>query len=141
MENLSGAALIAIDPGREKCGVAVVNATGESLEQSIAARAETAQLIETLLRKYDARIVVLGHATSSAALRAELESIAQAHNATIVVIDETGSTLEARPLYWEKFPPRGLKKLLPLSLQTPPVPLDDFAALVLAQRFLAREKE
>ena len=133
-------AILAIDPGREKCGVAAVSASGETLEQSIAARAETSALIATLLRKYAARVIVLGHATSSATLRAELESIAQAGDATIFVIDETGSTLEARELYWEKFPPRGLKKLLPLSLQVPPVPLDDFAAIVLARRFLAREK-
>lgn len=132
--------ILAVDPGREKCGVAVVNASGETLEQRIAARAETAALIETWLRKYDARVVVLGHATSSAALRAELESVVKARGAEIFVIDETGSTLEARELYWEKYPPRGLKQLLPLSLQVPPVPLDDFAAIVLARRFLAREK-
>ncbi|HKM17981.1 MAG TPA: pre-16S rRNA-processing nuclease YqgF, partial [Limnochordia bacterium] len=33
-------------------------------------------------------------------------------------------------------PPRGWRRLLPVSLQTPPVPIDDYVAVILAQRYL-----
>lgn len=134
-----GEVLIAIDPGREKCGVAALSFAGEVLEQRIVARDEVVAFIEAALVRHKARVIVLGHATSSATLRAALEAATGKLNATIFTVDETNSTLEARALYWQKYPPRGLKKLLPLSAQMPPVPLDDFAAIVLARRFLARE--
>jgi RNase H-fold protein (predicted Holliday junction resolvase) len=132
--------VLAIDPGREKCGVAVVDGAGAVAEQCIVARGEVVAFVEAALKRHGVRVVVLGHATSSASLRSELEIVVQRLNATIFTIDETGSTLEARALYWKKYPPRGLKKLLPLSAQMPPVPLDDFAAIVLAHRFLSLEK-
>jgi hypothetical protein len=52
-------------------------------------------------------------------------------------VDEKNSTLEARPLYWQEYPRRGLLRLLPISLLAPPVAIDDFAAVVLGRRFLA----
>jgi hypothetical protein len=55
----------------------------------------------------------------------------------ITTVDETGSTLEARVLYWQEHRPRGWRRLVPLSLQVPPEPVDDFAAVVLARRFLS----
>jgi hypothetical protein len=51
-------------------------------------------------------------------------------------VNERDSTLEARDLYWKEVPPRGWRRLVPLSLQVPPEPIDDFAAVVLARRHL-----
>ena len=36
---------------------------------------------------------------------------------------------------------RGLRRLLPTSMQVPPVPVDDFVAVILGTRFLAREAQ
>ena len=33
-------------------------------------------------------------------------------------------------------PPRGWRRLLPVSMQMPPEPYDDYVAVILAQRFL-----
>ena len=57
------------------------------------------------------------------------------------VVDEKYSTEEARELYWELFPPKGWRRLIPLGLQTPPEPLDGYAAVVQARRFLQQEQE
>ena len=52
-------------------------------------------------------------------------------------IGEAHSTEEARRLYWKIHPPQGLRRLLPLGLQVPPVPLDGYAAVVQVRRYLA----
>jgi hypothetical protein len=39
-------------------------------------------------------------------------------------------------LYWQENPPKGLKKLIPLGMLVPPVPLDAYAAVILVRRFL-----
>lgn len=45
-----------------------------------------------------------------------------------ILADERNTTLDARGLYWQLHPPTGLRKLIPVSLQVPPRPLDDLAA-------------
>ena len=60
---------------------------------------------------------------------------------TVYEVDETRSTEEARDLYWELFPPKGWRKLIPLGLQVPPEPLDGLAAVVQVRRFLQQQKE
>jgi hypothetical protein len=50
---------------------------------------------------------------------------------------EHGSTLVARQRYFHDHPPKGWRRLIPRSLQVPPVPYDDYAAVVLAEAYLA----
>ena len=45
----------------------------------------------------------------------------------------------ARELYFREHPPRGWRRLVPTGLQLPPVPVDDYAAILIARRFLARD--
>ena len=47
----------------------------------------------------------------------------------------------AKKAYWKAKPPRGWRRLLPVSMQVPPVPVDDFVAVILAQRYLADVKQ
>lgn len=133
------AVVLAIDPGRDKCGVAVVAATGigteyKVLERRIIAPPEMQKALLLLVEQYSVRQIVIGHATASQPLQASLSTWVPA--VAVVVVDETGSTLEARDLYWQTHPARGWRRVLPLSLQVPPQPIDDFAAVVLAQRYL-----
>jgi RNase H-fold protein (predicted Holliday junction resolvase) len=124
--------VLSIDPGREKCGVAVVEDTPRVLWQAIIPRAEFERDIGTILLEWQPDAVLLGHATTSQALH----KVLLAHTTIpIHIVEETGSTLEARELFWQANPPCGWRRWVPLSLQEPPVPLDDFAAIVLARRF------
>ncbi len=52
----------------------------------------------------------------------------------VELVRETNTTLEARDLYWKMHRPRGLRRLLPLSLQTPPRCIDDLAAYCILRR-------
>lgn len=53
-------------------------------------------------------------------------------------VDERHTTERARAEYWRAHPPRGLWRLVPLGLQVPGEPYDDFAALIMARDFLAK---
>jgi RNase H-fold protein (predicted Holliday junction resolvase) len=127
--------LLAVDPGRDKCGLAVVDENGEILARRIAPAAAVETELPALARAWKIQQIVLGDSTSS---RQWQERIQQwLPEIELKVVDEKHSTLEARVLYWQANPPRGWRKLVPLSLQAPPEPLDDFAAVVLARRWFS----
>jgi hypothetical protein len=52
------------------------------------------------------------------------------------LIEEAGTTLAARARYFKEHPRRGWRRLLPLGLQTPPEPYDDYVAVLLAEAAL-----
>jgi RNase H-fold protein (predicted Holliday junction resolvase) len=133
------ARVLAIDPGRDKCGIAV----GELKDGQVMVIArciirpqEVAATATRLMAQYKIEIIVLGDSTTSQ-LMAETLRMALP-DTSLVSVSETGSTLEARALYWEAHPPRGWRKVVPLTLQEPPEPVDDFAAVVLARRYFGQ---
>lgn len=87
-----------------------------------------------LAREHAATVVVLGERTGAREVRAAIE--AAVSDATIVAVDEHMTTLEARRRYWRERPPRGLMRLVPEGLRVPPEPIDDWAAVILAERHL-----
>ncbi|HEY0075893.1 MAG TPA: hypothetical protein VGB77_17455 [Abditibacteriaceae bacterium] len=130
--------VLAIDPGRDKCGVALVTREGQSekiLWRRVVAAGQMGEVIEELSQTWSFSQVVLGDSTASAQWRAKIEEWLP--EVEISLINESHSTYEARALYWQTHPPHGWRRLLPLSLQEPPEPVDDFAAVILARRFFA----
>ena len=127
--------VIAIDPGREKCGVAVVDREQGPLWQGIVAPEKLLSTVTTLLYAYDCRNVILGNQTSSATVRNLLQPLLeQARVDEIIMIDEHGSTEKARSRYWQVHPPSGWRRFLPVGLLVPPCAIDDFAAIILGER-------
>jgi hypothetical protein len=58
--------------------------------------------------------------------------------APVHIVDETDTTYRARALYFEEHPPRGWRRLLPIGLLLPPGPIDDYAAMLIARRYIGR---
>jgi RNase H-fold protein (predicted Holliday junction resolvase) len=130
----TGRTILAIDPGRSKCGVAVVRQGEGALARAVVPRADLARLLRTFLRQYQPCSVILGKGTGSK----DVENIVcQLENVPPVeYVDEQYTSLDARKRFFQENPPRGLKRLIPTGLQTPEVPYDDYVALILAERFL-----
>ena len=140
---------LGIDPGRDKTGVALVEETGRILAVQVM---RTRNFSDTLLKfLYDTfresniwglrnrlRAVVLGNGTSSEENKKQIQKALP--GLPLHVVDEKYSTEEARTLYWELNPPKGWRSLVPLGLQTPPEPLDGYAAVVQVRRFLEQEE-
>lgn len=130
--------VLAIDPGTSKCGMALVRRGGEDkLELLWRAIAPTPDLVQEIDRAHEVApfsLIIVGSGTSSKAaihkVREYLPSMG------ILVVDEKDTTLQARERYWEHHKRRGWRRLLPSTMQTPPEPVDDFVALILAERVL-----
>ncbi|MGE4588921.1 MAG: pre-16S rRNA-processing nuclease YqgF [Acidaminococcaceae bacterium] len=134
---MSSGYLLGIDPGSSKTGAALLSKQGEIIRQDVILMNNFAQGLAEFLRQAEPEICVIGNGTTSQALQDTLAQILP--NLKIVVADEAHSTEEARTLYWELNPPQGWRRFMPLGMLTPPVPLDAYAAVVLARRFLQKK--
>ena len=123
--------VLAIDPGREKCGIAVCGRAGVVVHRVVRVD-ELAQVAREWITAHGVDLVLLGNRTGSRDIRVRLSQIP----IPIELSEERGTTLAARRRFFEDHPPRGWRRLLPRSLQTPAVPYDDYAAIVLAEAYL-----
>ena len=121
-----------IDPGRDKCGVAVLTASGEIKFQRVVPTEELDGVIKNLAASMEIHSVILGDGTTHKSAAQKISSAGLAFQ----LVDEKHTTEEARRLYWKKNPPRGWRKLLPTSMQVPPEPVDAIVAEILVRRFL-----
>ena len=128
--------IIAIDPGREKCGLAVVDRQLGVREKKIIATHDLETAVKQLTENYATYTIIIGDRTHSRALQKELQAVqVQGNTLTVIPVNEHRSSDEARTRYWQEHPPKGLKKLIPVTLQSPPVPIDDYVAVILAERY------
>ena len=132
--------ILAIDPGREKCGLAVLNHEKGVLWQNVVGVSELFPASLQVTRQYGIWTVVLGNQTFSDEVRRMLQPLLdQQLVQEIIFVDEHGSTETARARYWQAFPPSGWRRFIPRGLLVPPCAIDDFAAIILGERFLAKK--
>ena len=132
--------IIAIDPGREKCGIAVVHRSDGVLYRAVVPSGHLPGEITSIINTYAAALIVLGDGTAHRHIKTLLESSLADTSVAIILVDESHSTDEARQHYWRDNPPKGLRRLIPLGLQVPPVPVDDYVAVILAERYWSQTK-
>ena len=125
--------VLAIDPGREKCGVAVLASDGGVLVQEVVATERLVATVSTHLTAYEPT-VIMGNGTTSAAAKKRVEAL----GVSVTLVDEYRTTDAAKSAYWEAHPRHGWRRLVPRGMLVPPVPVDDFVAVILAQRFLEK---
>jgi RNase H-fold protein (predicted Holliday junction resolvase) len=130
--------VLAIDPGSSKCGMALVRSEDDNslttLWRKISPREAILKNIDEALAIEAFETLVIGSGTTSRDLVVLLRD--ERPQLSIMVIDERDTTLQARERYWEHTPRSGWRRLIPASLQVPPEPVDDFVALILAERVL-----
>ncbi|MDR7606097.1 MAG: hypothetical protein QN116_02490 [Armatimonadota bacterium] len=127
--------VLAIDPGREKCGLAVVR-PGRVLHREVVARDRLAWRVAELAGEYAVHVVVVGDATGSQEVLREVSGLGR----PVETVPERGSSLEARRRYFRDHPARGLARLIPEGMRVPPRPVDDYVAEILAERFLEKAR-
>lgn len=130
--------VVAIDPGREKCGIAVVHREQGVIEKKIIETAALASVVTTLADTYKITTAIIGDGTTSNTAQAVISDInSGGEKVTVIPVNEYRSTDEARKRYWIDHPPTGFKRLLPTTMQVPPEPVDDYVAVILAERYFA----
>lgn len=133
--------ILAIDPGSEKTGVAIVGEDGSLVEKQIV---PTPQLSNYMTEAYERHVltqIVMGNGTNHKHLQPVAEGWLKAHapHVPFALIDEKFTTVEGRKLYFQYTPRKGWRRFVPLSLQYPPEPVDDFVAWIIGRRFLAHQ--
>ena len=132
--------ILGFDPGRDKCGVAVLRLPPNSDRQVLLQEVVDADRVKDQLpqwcQDYQITQVVMGNQTTAKQWHDQLNQWLPSQ-LTITLVDERNSTAEARQRYWQLYPPRGLTKLLPEGLRTPPRQVDDIVAILLIERYLA----
>ncbi len=127
---------LGFDPGRDKCGVAVMTETGQVLYHEVVAADKVLAEMPHLCGHYGVTHLIMGNQTTAKQWQEKLRPIVPAE-VPIALVDERNSSVEARDRYWQMYPPRGLTWLLPAGLRVPPRPVDDIVAILLIERFLA----
>ena len=130
---------LGIDPGRSKTGLALVDGAGKILKLHIADSQNIDKEIVEFIQKSCPVQIVLGNGTNSSNIGEAVQRVLP--NVEIAVVEEAHSTEEARTLYWQENPPQGWRKLMPLGMLVPDVPLDAYAAVILVRRFLEGKDE
>ena len=130
---------LGIDPGRSKTGLALVDGVGKIVKLHIAESQNIDNEIVEFIENSCPVQIVLGNGTNSRDIGEVVQKVLP--DVKVTVVEEAHSTEEARTLYWQENPPKGLKKLIPLGLLVPPVPLDAYAAVILVRRFLEDNHE
>jgi RNase H-fold protein (predicted Holliday junction resolvase) len=129
--------ILGLDPGRDKCGVAVIRVIDNKREAVFYQVIDAAKAIATikfLAQKYAIDLIVMGNGTTSQAWQHQIES--NLLNVPVTTVNESNSTLEARDRYWIMYPPQGFQRLIPQGLRIPPRPVDDIVAIILIERYL-----
>ena len=127
--------ILGFDPGRDKCGLAVMGSDLQLQDHQVVVATEAIASILSLLQKFPIDTLVMGDRTTSKQWQKQLKEVLPA-SIPIFTVDEHNSTLEARDLYWQMYPAKGLTKLLPQGLREPPRPIDDLVAILLIERHL-----
>jgi RNase H-fold protein (predicted Holliday junction resolvase) len=124
---------VGIDPGRSKCGFAVVYKDGARKCIDVIPTADIEVRIEIEVRAGGVAALCVGHATTSSSIVEMCKR--RFPSVPLYVVDETNTSLEARKLYFADNPPRGLWRFVPRGLLVPKAPLDGYAALLIVARF------
>jgi len=132
--------ILGFDPGRDKCGLAVMGKEQQLSYHQVVASKEAIATIKQLSQKFLIETIVMGNGTTAKSWKKEINQNLGA-SLSITLVDERYSTLEARDRYWEMYPPKGFQRLIPKGLRQPPRPVDDLVAIILIERYLKLETD
>ncbi len=125
--------ILGLDPGTRKCGYAVV--TGVDAPPLVLGIVPIETLAERLAAVLAATPVVLaaiGRGTNAAVVA----DVVRALGVPVELVDERETSLLARARFFRDHPPRGWRRIVPRGMLLPDRPIDDYAALLIAERFL-----
>lgn len=134
--------VLAIDPGRDKTGVAILTNTAQLMMMDIVPTDSVMCELQFLLDMYPTTsVLVCGNGTNHKAVGTIVKNIAEKQGKEFNFVNEKHTTEEARRRYFEVHPPTGWRKLVPKGMLYPPVPVDDITAWIIGERWLLVNEE
>ena len=124
--------LISIDPGKCKCGLVLADLHQKRVDQAVVLdTALLPQYLKTLNSVENISKVIIGNGTTSSENIEKLKFLKK----ELIVVEEKNTTFRAKKRYFELFPIRGLRNLLPKEIFIMNKNLDAVSALIILEDF------
>ena len=122
--------LISIDPGKCKCGLVLADLHQKRVDQAVVLNtAFLPQYLKTLDSVENISKVIIGNGTTSSENIEKLKFLKK----ELIVVEEKNTTFRAKKRYFELFPIRGLRNLLPKEIFIMNKNLDAVSALIILE--------
>ena len=123
---------IAIDPGKCKCGLVLAEISEKKVYKAVILQSELLEdYVRALITVEDISKIIIGNGTTSRKIREKLDFFKQ----EIITFEEKNTTYRAKARYFELFPTRGLKFLMPREVFILNKNLDAISALIILEDY------
>ena len=124
--------VITIDPGKSKCGLVLAEISEKKVYKAIILKSELlGNYVRNLITAEDISQIIIGNGTTNKEIREKLDFFKK----EIITFEEKNSTLRAKARYFELFPIRGLKFLIPREVFILNKNLDAISALIILEDY------
>ena len=124
--------VIAIDPGKHKCGLVLAEISEKKVYEAIIIKSE---LLEDYVRNLndveDVSEIIIGNGTTSKIIKGKLNFFKK----EIITFEEKNTTFRAKARYFEIFPIRGVKFFIPREVFLLNKNLDAISALIILEDY------
>ena len=127
--------LLALDPGSDKVGTAVLSYTKEEKEKTIVKKEELLDHLAEIFNNYQIKEIIIGDGTGADSVKEMVSS--RYSDLKITMVAEEYTTEEAQARYLKEKPMSNYEKLLRKVVSWKlKKPLDDYAALIIGEKYL-----
>ena len=124
--------IITIDPGKSKCGLVLADISEKKVYRAIILKSELIEnYVRNLIAAEDISQIIIGNGTTSREIREKLYFFKK----EIITFEEKNTTYRAKARYFELFPIRGLKFLIPREVFILNKNLDAISALIILEDY------
>ena len=124
--------LISIDPGKFKCGLVFAELSEKKVYKAIILKSELIkEYIRNLNKVEDISIIIIGNGTTSEFIKEKLDFFEK----EIITFEERNTSYRAKARYFEFFPIRGFKFLIPREVFILNKNLDAISALIILEDY------
>ena len=124
--------LISIDPGKYKCGLVLAEISEKKVYQAIIIKSELLEdYVRNLVAAQNISKIIIGNGTTSNDIREKLDFFKK----EIITFEEKNTTYRAKSRYFDIFPIRGLKFLIPREFFILNKNLDAISALIILEDY------
>ncbi len=124
--------VLSIDPGKSKCGLVLAEISEKKIYKAIILKSELIEkYVRNLITTEDISQIIIGNGTTSREIREKLYFFKK----EILTFEEKNTTFRAKARYFELFPIKGLKFLIPREVFLINRNLDAISALIILEDY------
>ena len=124
--------VLTIDPGKSKCGLVLADISEKKVYKMIILKSELLDnYVRNLITAEEISQIIIGNGTTNREIREKLDFFKK----EIITFEEKNTTFRAKARYFELFPIKGLKFLIPREVFLINKNLDAISALIILEDY------